>query len=419
MSKRVVAGLVLACALVMSGCGGGGAAPGGQGAADGAPLEFYLSGDANQGGGYAKMAEAYKQQTGVTVEIVDIPNADMKTKVKNAAQADDLPALARIGSIDPIWKDATVDLKQVAEASRVKMDLTAADEDGRVYSLPSDVTAVGMFINKSLFDKAGVEYPTTEADIWTWDEFVAAAKEVQAKTGARYGLVMDKSSHRLNSFLYQFGSTQWQPDASGTWTTNPETKTALEYFKNLNDDTFMPKSVWLAKDDPNALFKSGQVAAYYSGSWQIADFAQNIKDFEWLSVRMPKQPVRATNYGNAASIVVFEGDQSQKALDFVTWLYRPENYAQLCQYSGMLPAVDGVEVTYQANKEAFDLYNEEIAAAPPVVAQVKGIGLTYEVAGKAVDGDPVRDETVKYLNNEVSVDQAITNIGEALTQGLK
>ncbi|MDO5285611.1 MAG: extracellular solute-binding protein [Actinomycetia bacterium] len=407
--------LVLALGLTMAGCSNGTSS----GGADSKPLQLYLSGDANQGGGYAKMAAKYKEQTGVTVEIVDIPNSDIKTKVKNAAQADDLPAMARIGAIDPIWKDSVVDLKDIATASKVKMSLAAVDDQGKVLSIPSDVTAVGLFLNTSLWDQAGVAYPKSETEIWTWDEFVARAKQVQAATGAKYGLVMDKSSHRLNSMLFEFGSELWKPDGSGAYATNAATRTGLEYFKSLNDDTFMPKSVWLAKDDPNALFKSGQVAAYYSGSWQIADFAANIKDFQWASVYLPKQPVRATNYGMAAEMVVFDTPQAKPAKDFLAWLYKAENYTQLCEYSGMLPAVDGVTPTYTSHQEAFELYNAEIQAAPPVVAEQKQLALKNEVAGKGVDGDPTRDETVKYLNGEQTVDQTISNISAALTKAYK
>jgi alpha-1,4-digalacturonate transport system substrate-binding protein len=425
MKRRTFAlGLAGTIAATTTACGSSAttSAPAGSGSAapvSTEPLKFFQSGDINQGGGYAKMVEKYKKETGVTVEVVEIPNADMPTKIKNAAQANDFPALARVGGIDPLWKDATVDLKDIASAAKVKMDLAAKDDKGRVYSIPSDVTAVGLFLNKTLWDKAGVKYPTTEADIWSWDQFVDAAKQVQAKAGAKYGLVMDKSSHRLNSFLYEFGSTHWQPDSSGTWTTNAATKTALEYFKKLNDDTFMPKAVWLAKDDPNALFKSGQVAAYYSGSWQIADFAKNIKDFQWVSVYAPKQPTRAVNFGNAAAMVVFEGKQKKQALDFLNWLYKPANYTELMQHSGMLPAVDGITPTYANNKEAFDLYNAEIKASDPVVAKVKGLGIKNEVAGKATEGDPVRDNTVKYLAGELDIDATLAAISAALTKAFK
>jgi alpha-1,4-digalacturonate transport system substrate-binding protein len=312
-----------------------------------------------------------------------------------------------------------MDLSGILEGSDIREDLAAIDEDGKVLSLPSDVTAVGLFINKTLFDEAGVEYPTSADDIWTWDEYVAAVKEVQEKTDTTYGMVMDRSSHRLKAFLYEFGSEYFQADENGEFQTNDATKEALEYFNSLNDDSFMPRSVWLSDADGNALFKSGDVVSYYSGSWQIADFAENIADFEWASVRLPMQPVRSTNFGNAASIVVFEGTgQEQAAYDFVEWLYEPENYRELSETSGFLPAIDGLEVTYAEHAEAFELYNEEISASDPIAGEIKRRDLAYEIVGRATEGDPVRDETVKYLNGEQDVDTTIENINALLTDQL-
>lgn len=416
VSRRTVlqaggAGLLAAFA---AGCGGS-STP----SRAGQPLQLFLSGDANQGGGIAAMAAQYKQETGVQVQIVDVANDDLPTKLKNAAQAGDLPAMARVGAIDPIWRDRTVDLRKILSGSRIRSELAAIDKSGKVLSLPTDITAVGLYVNKSLFDKAGVSYPSSAADIWTWDEFVARIKQVQAKTGATYGMVMDRSSHRLKAFLYEFGSTYFQADANGKFQTNANTKTALEYFATLNDDKFMPRSVWLSKADPNALFKSGDVVAYYSGSWQIADFAKNITTFEWASVRLPKQTVRATNYGNAASSVVFQGTgQEDAAFAFYEWLYRPENYRKLSQISGYLPAIDGLDVPYTSHADAFSLYNEEIAASAPIVGEIKKRDIAYEVAGLATDGDPVRDETVRFLNHEEGVDQAITAMNQQLTEQL-
>lgn len=408
----MVAAVALSLAAACGGGGGGDAKPG-------EPLQFFLSGDANQGGGVAAMAAQYQQETGIKVEIVDIANADLPTKLKNAAQANDLPALARVGAVDPVWRDATVDLKGILDGSGIRSELAAIGTDGKVLSLPTDITAVGLFINKSLFDKAGVAYPKGPNDIWTWDEFVAKVKQVQTRAGAQYGLVMDRSSHRLKSLLYEFGSNWFQADASGKFTTNAQTKTALEYFKGLNDDSFMPRSVWLSQADPNALFKSGSVVAYYSGSWQIADFAKNITAFEWASVRLPKEAVRSTNYGNAASSVVFKGTgQEDAAYAFLKWMYQPANYRKLAEKAGYLPAVDGLEITYPAHADAFALYNEEIAASAPIVKEVKRRDLAYEVAGLATQGDPVRDETVKYLNGEQTVDETISKINGQLSEQL-
>lgn len=421
--KRYVLGLAMALLLPLAACGadnGTGTETGGNTSAPTEPLQFYLSGDTSQGGGYAKMAEKYKEETGITVEVIDIAYADLPVKIKNAAQADDLPALARMPAVDPVWKDMVADLSDIGEKHGVMMDLAPVDEDGRALSLPSDVTAVGLFLNKTLWDKAGEKWPTSAEDIWTWDEYVAATKRVQEATGARYGMVMDRSSHREKSFLYQFGSELWLPNENGDYVTNEATKPALEYFKSLNDDKFMPRSVWLSADDPAALFKSGNVASYYSGSWQIASFEAEIADFEWVSVRMPKQDVRATQYGNAAEMVVFEETgQTDAAKAFVDWLYTPENYKQLCEYSSMLPAAEGITPEYASNQEAFELYNEEIAASPEIVGKVKQHEFKLAIEGKGVEGDPLRDETIKYLNDEITVDEAIQNVSDLMTEAFK
>ncbi|MEV5069668.1 extracellular solute-binding protein [Microbacterium sp. LMI12-1-1.1] len=382
------------------------------------PIQFFLSGDANQGGGYAHMAEKYEEETGVKVEIVDIANDDLATKLRNAAQANDLPAIARVGAVDPVWRNVTTDLSDITEGSDIRTDLSDKDDDGNVISLPSDITAVGMFINKTLFDQAGVAYPTSEDDIWTWDEYVAAVKQVQAATGTSYGMVMDKSSHRLKALLYEFGSDYFQADDSGEFSTNDQTKVALEYFNSLNDDSFMPRSVWLSDADPNALFKSGDVVSYLSGSWQIADFAVNIADFEWASVYMPQDEERATNFGNAASVVVFDGPQEEAAHDFIKWLYEPENYTELSETSSFIPAIDGLDITYAAHADAFAIYNQDIAASPDIVGEIKAMELQYGAQGVTTDGDPVRDETVKYLNGEQDVDTTIANINALFTDQL-
>src|SRR5690606_22511612 len=155
----------------------------------------------------------------------------------------------------------------------------------------------------------------------------------------------------------------------------------------------------------------------YSGSWQIADFAVNIADFEWVSVPTPRQPVRAVQYGNAASIVVFEGTgQEQAAYDFVNWLFTKENYDELATTSGFLPAVEGADVDYGDQQVAFDLYNAEIAASDPIVTTIKQMEAGYQVARLGVDGDLRRDIVIGGVKDGITVDEAITIVGEQMTE---
>lgn len=413
----LAAGLAATAVPAVAACGGSSSA-----SPDG-PVQFMLSGDANQGGGYAAMAEKYQEETGVEIEIVDVPYDDLQTKVRNASKANDLPAIGRMPSIDPVWLDRTVDLAEIAAEVKPIEGMFATDEDGKVPALPSDLTAVGMFLNKDLWDEAGVEYPTSLDDnVWTWDEFLDAANSVREATGIRFSLTMDRSSHRLDSFLYQNGSEGLPLNEDLTeYEANEATVDALERFIAMNDDEVMPRSVWLTEEDPSAMFKTGQVAAYYSGSWQIADFVANIADFEWVGVPMPAQPDQATNFGAAAQIVVFEGTgQEEQALDFVKWLFTPENYAEISRISGFLPATEGVEVSYEDRQEDFDLYNAAIQGSPAFVGEAKARDLTLQAAGTAapLSGDPLRDETVKAIAGDISAADVVTNALEQLNESL-
>ena len=111
----------------------------------------------------------------------------------------------------------------------------------------------------------------------------------------------------------------------------------LEYFQKINDDKTMPKSVWLSGEDGNAMFKSGQVAAYYSGSWQVADFNKNIKDFEWMSVPLPKKEANATNLGGGFMVAFKDTGADEEAKKFIEWFYDDANYTEFAKLGGYLP----------------------------------------------------------------------------------
>lgn len=405
-------------ALALAACSGGGGGAGSDG--EEVVLELVQSGDVNQGNGYAQLAEKYYDETGVRVEVVEVPNADLMTRLRTSSQANDLPALAAAPSVDPAWTERLLDLTDIFDEVGIIDTLSVTDPaDDKVKALPTTLTSVGMFLNKSLWDQAGVTYPTSVEDAWTWDEFVESATQVVAATDAEYGAVMDSSAHRLRSLLYEFGSDGVTEQNDGTWALDDEGAEALEYFKGMHDSGFMPAAVWGAGDDPSATFKSGRVAAYMSGVWQIADFQANITEFEWVSVPLPAQPVTATNYGAASWIVAFDGTGvEEETLAFIEWLYSEENYREYCEISGCLPSVEGLEVTYADDAYAFDLYNAEIAASPAISGVQTTNGVLFGYEGKVIDSEPLKDETVKYLTGEQTLEQTVENINTVSTSQL-
>ena len=414
--RRVLASVavVSAAALVLAGCSASGSSP----TSSTKKLTLWLSSSAAQQAGYDKIVAAYKKKTGVAVKIVNIPYSGYATKLHDAAQANALPDIASVPSLDPIWTNKLIDLSSIVktQSNHINQNFVAKTSSGQVLAIPSDVTASGLFINKSLFDKAGVSYPTSPDKTWTWTDFIKAADKVREATGAKYDLTFDPSPSRLRAMVYEMGGKYVHADSSGTFSTDAKTQKAVQYFVGLNNDTVIPKSVWTSGADPSALFQSGQVVAYWSGVWQVAAFAESITKFDWASVPTPAQPVQASDVNSGGLVVGFKNNSSEAtaAKAFLTWMYQPAQYKQLTEINGYLPVESGLNPKYpftsSAAQDAFKLYNNELPLYAPISGYFNQAQTQWVLGGKSLTTDPSVTEIGKAINGQETVDGALKNI---------
>jgi alpha-1,4-digalacturonate transport system substrate-binding protein len=420
--RRVVplAAVVTAGALLLSACGGSGASSGGNSKS----LTFWISTVPGQDAGWKKMVAQYKKEAGVTIKLVNIPYEGYTTKLRNSAQANSLPDVAAVPALDPIWSNKLIDLSSVAndKSNKINANFLAKDSSGKVLAIPSDVTASGLFINKSLFEKAGVSFPTSPEKTWTWTEFIKAADEVRDKTKAKYSLTFDQSPSRLRAMVYELGGKYVHADSSGKFSVDAATRKAVKRFVEMNDDKTMPKSVWTSGADPSAMFQSGDVVAYWSGVWQVAAFAESIKKFEWASVPTPAEPVQASDVNSGGMVVGFNnnGDAATATNKFISWLYKPDNYRELCEASGFLPVESGLNPQYpfksEAAQAAFKLYNESIPLYAPISGYFNSAQTNWVLKGKSLADDPTKTELGKAINGQQPVDKALDNIVDGYNQ---
>ncbi|NNC11568.1 sugar ABC transporter substrate-binding protein [Planctomonas sp. JC2975] len=420
--RRVLASVaaVSAAALVLAGC----SSAGNNSSSESKKITLWLSSSAAQQAGYDQLVAQYKKKTGVSVKIVNIPYSGYTTKLRDAAQANALPDIASVPSLDPIWTNKLIDLSSIVntKSDKINENFIAKTSDGKVLAIPSDVTASGLFINKSLFEQAGVSFPSSPKDTWTWPEFIAAADKVRAATGAKYDLTFDSSPSRLRAMVYEMGGQYIHADSSGTFSADAKTHKAVDYFVSLNNDTTMPKSVWTSGADPSALFQSGQVVAYWSGVWQVSSFAESITKFDWASVPTPAQPVQASDVNSGGLVVGFNNNsaQAKAAKDFLTWMYEPAQYKKLTEVNGYLPVESGLNPVYPfkstAAQDAFKLYNDELPLYAPVSGYFNQAQTKWVLDGKSLTTDPSVTEIGKAINGQESVDDALKNIVDGYNQ---
>ncbi|MEU9575121.1 extracellular solute-binding protein [Streptomyces massasporeus] len=419
--RRVVplAAVATAGALLLSACGSGSDSGG-----NAKSLTFWISTVPGQDAGWKKMVAQYKKETGVKIKLVNIPYDGYPAKLHNAAQANSLPDVAAVPALDPIWANKLIDLSSIAnkKSNKINANFVAKDSSGKVLSIPSDVTASGMFINKTLFEKAGVTFPTSPKKTWTWTDFIKAADKVREKTGAKYSLTFDQSPSRLRAMVYEKGGKYVHADSSGTFSVDAATKKAVKTFVGWNDDKTMPKSVWTSGADPSAMFQSGDVVAYWSGVWQVPAFAESIKKFEWASVPTPAQPVQASDVNSGGMTVGFNNNAAaaDAATKFLTWLYEPAHYQVLCETSGFLPVESGLNPKYpfksEAAQAAFKLYNESIPLYAPISGYFNSAQTKWVLKGKSLPEDPTKTELGKAINGQQSSDKALQNIVDVYNQ---
>ncbi len=193
--RTVLGAAVVAAGLALSACGGGGAAQSGSGG--NVELNFVFWGDANR----AKMTEAAlrifeKKNPGITVKTEyqdSAPYADKLATRFAGGNPPDVLAMANRSLLEYAQRGTLADLKSFSELNLDKVPettLSRGEVDGKLYGLATGVTTIGMVVNKTITDQAGVTIPDDKT--WSWEDYAKFATEVTQKTGGKvYGAGYD------------------------------------------------------------------------------------------------------------------------------------------------------------------------------------------------------------------------------------
>ncbi len=215
----------------------------------------------------------------------------------------------------------------------------AGPDDKGIYGMMTQLTITGPYINKTLFDQAGVAVPGPKA---TWEEWAEAAREVAKKTETPFPMAMDRSGHRIAGPAISMGAKIFDADGNPALV-DPGFEKFASMFVKWNQDGTMDKDVWAGKggaayQDAAQEFINGQLVFYYSGSWQVRRFDKAIGDaFDWEVVGSPCGPAACTGMPGGAAMVGFKQTKHPaevaKVIDY---------FAQVEQYTKLMALTDNV-----------------------------------------------------------------------------
>lgn len=193
--RRIILGAALTAAgLALSGCGGATSPSSGGGNVE---LNFVYWGDSNR----AKMTDAAikifeEKNPGITVksEYQDSgPYADKLATRFAGGNPPDVLNMANRTLLEYAQRGTLADLKSLPEINLDNIPQTIqsrGEVDGKLYGLATGVNLIGMVVNKTITDQAGVTIPDDKT--WSWEDYARFASEVTQKTGGKiYGAGYD------------------------------------------------------------------------------------------------------------------------------------------------------------------------------------------------------------------------------------
>ncbi|MBZ9938958.1 extracellular solute-binding protein [Mesorhizobium sp. BR1-1-16] len=148
---------------------------------------------------------------------------------------------------------------------------------GKLYGIPMEQDLMGVYYNRDLFKKLGLEVPKTYAEFQAVAAKVKEAGYVPIAFGNRdrwpatntLSLILGLTAGRDGEEKVLFGDASWN---------QPAFKQAAETLASWAKDGYFPRGFnGIGYDEANALFLGGRAAMTVTGSWVLQDMARGAK----------------------------------------------------------------------------------------------------------------------------------------------
>jgi raffinose/stachyose/melibiose transport system substrate-binding protein len=415
MGKWVL-GLIVAAALVATGCGsddeGGGS---GEAASNGGPVTiewWHIANNDPLKTIWQEAADEYMADNpNVKINITVLENEAFKTKLTTTMQAGKVP------DVFQSWGGGT--LAEQAQAGLVQ-DITEPSSDwigdvndagvglyqvdGKQYGVPYNLGMVGVWYNQALFQKAGINEPPA-----TWDDYLAAVEKLKA--AGITPIALGEKDKWPGMFWWANlalriagGDAMQQAGEDGSFDSEPFVR-AGEELKRLIDmqpfqDGFLG-APWDGAGGEAATMGNGRAAMDLMGQWAPSTFAANTKgkapEFGWFPFPTVESGAGSADeqFGGGDGFAIGK-DAPPEAVDFVKFLVTSDVANKAGASGAILPVLKGSETSVEdpnmkavletrAEASYVQLYLDQ--AYPPAVGQAVNDAVQGLFAGESAPED--------------------------------
>jgi multiple sugar transport system substrate-binding protein len=357
-----LAATAVALSLTVSGCSSGSSS--GAATKDGPVTLSYGVWDANQVPALNQVVASFeKANPSIKVKIQVTPWDQYWTKLQAAAGGGSAPDVfwmngpnfqlyASNGMLAPISDQIKKDGLDTSVYPKALDDLYSLN--GKQYGMPKDFDTIGLWYNKTLFDKAGVKYPDAT---WTWKDLQSAAAKLTNKSKGIYGIPaeMEGQQHFYDTIL-QAGGYVLSPDHKTSGYSDPATIAGLRFWTDLIKNGSSPSLQQMTDTAPLQWFESGKAAMLYGGSWSVTEFKKNAYTADKVNVApLPKGEKQAVVIHGLANVISAKSVHADAAWKFAKYLGSKDAATVEAETGTVIPAYNGTQQAWVAASPNFDL----------------------------------------------------------------
>jgi alpha-1,4-digalacturonate transport system substrate-binding protein len=370
------------------------------------------------------------ENPGITIVLDNIPYPTLRDNLRIQVEAGEAPDMSRItdfaGSagfyldLRPLLSDPGI-MEDNFNGAILAAFRTGPDDDG-LYGFPDQTSVTAPYVNATLFEQAGVAMPHTVMDEPTWEDWSAALEEVAAATEVPYIFTTDNKGHRFAGPAMSMGSEFFDEEGNFNFADGNDEgfRKFAEMQKGWLDNGLMPADIWGGQfTSGDQYFSNVQTVMYFSGSWQINRFANDIGDaFDWIVAPNPYGDGGSTGVAGGAGIVGYaQTEHPEEVAMIMEYLMTPEIYNEWSARSLLIPANTGaIELGIE-----FQTDNPQVAAALNGFAsevpklQYQAVALNpNEFAFAYYDSSNTR--LAQYFAGELTLDEMMERIHEDLDE---
>jgi multiple sugar transport system substrate-binding protein len=288
-------------------------------------------------------------QPDITVEVSSggVTVDEMLPKIISSIAADTYPDVVYLyGSwaANIAESDKTVDLSARLDEPGFNWDdfwdssKSIVSPGGKVIGFPALIDNLSVVYNKTLFDKAGIPYPSPD---WTWDDFRAIAKELSDPASQTYGVNYPVSG-TLDT-VWRFFPGLWQ--RGGEIISEDDTQALFNSQAGVDNLTLwqqmavVDESVFFDPNDAKAepLFTGGHLGMFVTGPWEVPVLQES--GVKWGAQVLPGLNGDHQTVSGPDNWVILDhgAERVDAAVEFLKWLTAPEQQLQWMLVTGSLP----------------------------------------------------------------------------------